>query len=102
MTELRKPVFVKVKELEKLRSAYNTYVKVVSAEKSFIDTKDGLKIPMVNAVVGDETGLAKAFFKGEHALLVEKGKVIAIRNGFKKFIKNFISLEIDLFGRITA
>jgi hypothetical protein len=47
---------------------------------------------MVKAVVGDETGIAKAFFKGDSALHVEKGKVIAIRNGVKRFTKNFISL----------
>lgn len=29
--ELRKPIFVKVKDLEKQRSGYNVYVKVVSA-----------------------------------------------------------------------
>ena len=56
---------------------------------------------MVDAVVGDETAIAKAFFKGENANLIEKGKVIAIRNGLKKFIKNFISLELDIFGRVT-
>ena len=56
---------------------------------------------MVDAVVGDETAIAKAFFKGESASLIEKGKVIAIRNGLKKFIKNFISLELDIFGRVT-
>jgi len=56
---------------------------------------------MINAVVGDETAIAKAFFKGEHATFIEKGRVIAIRNGVKKFIKNFISLELDIFGRVT-
>jgi hypothetical protein len=57
---------------------------------------------MIDAVVGDETGVAKAFFKGENANLIEKGKVVAIRNGVKKFIKNFISLELDIFGRVTS
>ncbi len=56
---------------------------------------------MVDAVVGDETGISKAFFKGENATHIEKGSVIAIRNGLKKFIKNFISLELDIFGRVT-
>jgi hypothetical protein len=30
--ELRKPVFIKVKELERARSGYNVIVKIVSAE----------------------------------------------------------------------
>ena len=56
---------------------------------------------MVDCVVADETGSAKAFFKGEAAELIKKGNVIAIRNGLKRFIKDKISLEIDLFGRVT-
>jgi hypothetical protein len=33
--------------------------------------------------------------------LITEGKVIAIRNGTINFIKNRISLEVDIFGRIT-
>jgi hypothetical protein len=99
--ELRKPTFIKLKDLEKSRSGYNVYVKVVSTNVRDIETKEGQKIRMVDAVVGDETAIAKAFFKGDNAKLVEKGKVIAIRNGVKKYIKNFISLELDIFGRVT-
>jgi len=57
---------------------------------------------MVDAVVADETGSANAFFKGESAKIVKEGAVIAIRNGVKKIIKGHISLEIDLFGRVTS
>lgn len=56
---------------------------------------------MVDAVVADETGAAKAFFKGDSAHLIQKDNVVAIRNGVKRFIKDHISLEIDLFGRVT-
>lgn len=51
--ELRKPTFVKVKDLEKVRSGYNVYVKVISADIKDIETRDGKKIRMVDAVVGD-------------------------------------------------
>jgi hypothetical protein len=51
--ELRKPTFVKVKDLEKVRSGYNVYVKVVSTEVKEVETRDGQKIKMVDAVVGD-------------------------------------------------
>lgn len=64
---LRKPEFIKVKDLERGRSGYNVYVKVVEAKERQIDTKDGQKITMVDAIVADETGSAKAFFKGEQA-----------------------------------
>ena len=37
--ELRKPTFIKLKDLEKSRSGYNVYVKVVSADVRDIETK---------------------------------------------------------------
>lgn len=54
-------------ELEKERSGYNVYVKVVEAEVKEVETRDGQKIKMVDAIVGDETARAKAFFKGANA-----------------------------------
>ena len=84
-----------------MRSGYNVFVQVVECEERIIDTRDGHKIKMVDAVVADETGSAKAFFKGDHAKDVKKGAVIAIRNGVKKIIKGHISLEVDIFGRVT-
>lgn len=51
--ELRKPRFVRVKDLERERSGYNVYVKIISADIRDIETRDGLKIRMVDAVVGD-------------------------------------------------
>ena len=50
---MRKPVFVKVADLEKHRSGYNVYVKVISTEVKDIETRDGKIIRMVNAVVAD-------------------------------------------------
>ena len=96
-TQLTKPQFVKVSDLSNARSGYNVYVKVVSVDKS--QTQSNVNI--VRAVVADETGCANAFFKGENAALIQEGKVIAIRNGTIKLIKSHISLEIDIFGRIT-
>ena len=96
-TQLTKPQFVKVSDLSNARSGYNVYVKVVSVDKS--QTQSNVNI--VRAVVADETGCANAFFKGETAALIQEGKVIAIRNGTIKLIKSHISLEIDIFGRIT-
>ncbi len=57
---------------------------------------------MIDAVVADETGSARAFFKGEQAKEIKEGATIAIRNGVKKIIKGHISLELDLFGRVTS
>lgn len=92
---------MKIKDLEKGRSGYNVYVKVVEVKERQVDTRDGQKITMIDAVVADETGAARAFFKGEQTKGVKEGAVIAIRNGVKKIIKGHISLELDLFGRVT-
>jgi ssDNA-binding replication factor A large subunit len=61
---LAKPKFVKVADLEQGRSGYNVYVKVVEAKEVTSEIKDGPKIPMIDAIVGDETGTVRAFFKG--------------------------------------
>ena len=61
---LAKPKFIKVKDLERDRTGYNVYVKVVSAEEKTVTTKEGQKIPMVDCILADETGSVKAFFKG--------------------------------------
>ena len=98
---LQKPKFIKVADIETARSGYNVYVKIVSAEKKEIDTRDGGKVSMVDCTVGDQTATARAFFKGENAHLIEKDNVIAIRNGVKRFVKDHISLEVDIFGRVT-
>ena len=95
---LSKPTFVKIDSLIDGRSGYNVFVKVISTE---VTENKETKSFFVKAVVADETGSANAFFKGDSAKLIEKGKVIAIRNGRIRFIKNFISLEVDIFGRIT-
>ena len=61
-----------------------------------------MKIPIARAIVADDTGSSKAFFKGDkNTEHIVEGKVIAIRNGVKKFIKGHISLEIDDFGLVT-
>jgi ssDNA-binding replication factor A large subunit len=56
---------------------------------------------MINVLVADETGAARGFFKGENTKDIKVGATIAIRNGARKIIKNHISLEIDLLGRVT-
>jgi ssDNA-binding replication factor A large subunit len=90
--QLTKPTFIKVKDIERGKNGYNVIVAVLKAERKDVDTKDGKKIPMVQAKVGDETGCSNAFFKGDDALNITEGKVIAIRNGVKKLLKGHISL----------
>ena len=98
MPNLTKPQFIKVRDLADSRSGYNVYVKVVKAEEG--KSNDG-QTTFIRAVVADETGAANAFFKGEPSKLVKEGATLAIRNGKIKIVKGHISLEIDIFGRIT-
>lgn len=37
----------------------------------------------------------------ENPDLIKEGKVIAIRNGRRQIVKGHISLQLDIFGRIT-
>jgi replication factor A1 len=99
MSKLTKPTFVKVNSLVDARNGYNVYVRVTKVEES--KSNDG-QSTFIRAVVADETGSANAFFKGESAKLIKEGSVIAIRNGRIRIIKDHISLEIDIFGRITS
>jgi ssDNA-binding replication factor A large subunit len=98
MPNLTKPQFIKVRDLADSRSGYNVYVKVVKAEEG--KSNDG-QTTFIRAVVADETGAANAFFKGEPSKLIKEGATLAIRNGKIKIVKGHISLEIDIFGRIT-
>lgn len=98
MSKLTKPHFIKVSDLVDARNGYNVYVRVTKTEES--KSNDG-QFTFIRAVVADETGCANAFFKGESAAIIKEGAVIAIRNGKIRLIKSHISLEIDIFGRIT-
>lgn len=99
--KLSVPTFVKVVDLLHMRSGYNVKVNIIEAHERIIDTRRGDKMKIVNCVVGDETALVNAFFKGDNTTLIKEGNVIAIRNGVKRFFKRHICLEIDLFGRVT-
>lgn len=72
-------------------------MKVVKVEE--IETKSGIK--SVKVVVADDTACANGFFVGDNAKIIKEGAVVAIRNGSIRFIKNHISLEVDMFGRVT-
>jgi len=98
MSKLTKPQFIKVRDLIDARSGYNVYIKVVKTEEA--KSNDG-QTTFIRAVVADETGAANAFFKGEPSKLIKEGATLAIRNGKIRLIKGQISLEIDIFGRIT-
>ena len=74
---------------------------MLTVEKEILPHVGEKKTVLVKAQVGDETGKADLLLRTENPDLVKEGKVIAIRNGRRQIVKGHISLQLDIFGRIT-
>jgi ssDNA-binding replication factor A large subunit len=57
---------------------------------------------MAEGTVGDETGSAEFRFVGDWIDKLSEGRVIAIRNGRANVIKEYLRLEIDIFGKVSV
>lgn len=99
--QLKKPVFIKVKEIGPAKHCYNVYATVIEAKTSDKELRKGTTSKVVEGVLGDESGCANFRFSGEAADWVQAGKTIAIRNGLSNVVDEHILLEVDKFGRIT-
>ena len=98
---LRKPEFIKIKDIEPGKHCYHVYAKVISATHSEVTTNNGKVLKTVEGVVADETSSANYKLTGNHTALIEKGKTIALRNGKSNINDEKIILELDQFGRVT-
>ena len=99
--KLQPPKWSKVKDLERGFHGYNVKVQVLTVEKEVLPHTGEKKVTLVKALVGDETGKANLLLRTENPELIAENKVIAIRNGRRQIVKGFISLQLDIFGRIT-
>lgn len=99
--KLAAPKWSKVKDLERGFHGYNVKVQVLKVEKEALAQTGDKKITLVKAQVGDETGKADLLLRLENPDIIKEGKVIAIRNGRRQIVKGHISLQLDIFGRIT-
>ena len=98
---LKKPEFIKIKDIEPAKHCYHVYGKIVSSNHSEIVTNNGKVVKIVEGVIGDETGSANFKFSGNHATQIQTGKIVALRNGKSNIIDERIILELDQFGRVT-
>ena len=100
--KLQPPKWSKVKDLERGSHGYNVKAQIIKLEKSALQYHAGEKnLTLIKAQVGDETGKVDLLLRVENPDFYKEGKVIAIRNGRKQFEKGHISLQLDIFGRIT-
>lgn len=100
--KLQPPKWSKVKDLEKGSHGYNVKVQILKLEKLTLQHHVGEKpLTSIKAQVGDETGKADLLLRVENPDFYKEGKVIAIRNGRKQFVQGHVSLQLDVFGRIT-
>ena len=53
-------------------------------KKETITRYDGSKLTVAEGVAGDETGIIKFRVLGEYANVIEKGRVVAWRNGLSE------------------
>lgn len=97
---LKKPQFIKIKEIGPGKHCYHVYATVVEAKTSEKETHNG-PVKIIEGVVGDETGCANFRFSADQAAWVQAGKTVAIRNGLSSVVNEHILLEVDKFGRVT-
>ena len=97
---LKKPQFIKIKDIGPGKHCYHVLATVVEAKASDKETHNGL-VKIIEGVVGDESGCANFRFTAEQAPWVQAGKTIAIRNGLSSVVFEHILLEVDKFGRVT-
>eukprot|EP01015_Nassula_variabilis_P021593 TRINITY_DN3868_c0_g2_i1.p2 TRINITY_DN3868_c0_g2~~TRINITY_DN3868_c0_g2_i1.p2 ORF type:complete len:161 (+),score=52.39 TRINITY_DN3868_c0_g2_i1:105-587(+) len=99
---LRKPAFIKVNEIKPDKTGYNVYLKVIDVTSDTnVKRFDNSNLLIRDAVCGDETGIVNIRLKAENADRLQKGKVIAIRNGRVEVIQGRIRLEVDRWGKVT-
>jgi replication factor A1 len=82
--------------------AYNAFVRIEEVTKTTVPRFDGTKLQIAEGLAGDETGVIKFRVVGDEANVLEKGKVVAWRNGLSEVFQSRHRLGLDRFGRITV
>jgi len=101
--KLNKPKYGKVKDLKPGVHGFNVYLKIVSLEEvQDLKRADGTSIPQIVALGGDETGVVRIRLLGENSKLLEKGKIVAVRNGRSEVFREKMRLEVDKWGKVTG
>lgn len=98
---LRKPVFVKFKDLAPGTHGHNLYGKVVSVAVALERHRpDGSEVKVHEALVGDSTASILLTVRGDQLEVVKPGANIIIRNAKIEMFKNHMRLVVDKWGLI--
>jgi replication factor A1 len=62
----------------------NIYVRIEEVTKTEVVRQDGTKSKIAEGLAGDDTGVIRFRVFGEYAEVLEKGKVVAWRNGLSE------------------
>ena len=98
---LKKPVFIKINQLEPIKHCYNIYCQVMDVTVTKSENSRGQEQVVAEGVVADETGCVKFRLRNEHTTHIKKGAVIALRNGRSNIVDDTILLDLDKFGKVS-
>jgi hypothetical protein len=97
---LRKPVFIKVKDIEPTMRL-NVYVCVDSIENELeIKKLDGESMKICTCLVGDETGVVQLKLKDKQVQFAKPNESLILRNVRANVFKGHIRLEADIWAKI--
>ena len=99
--KLSKPNFIKVSDLQPGKHCYNIYCKVTEVTHSEKTLQRGDKLKIAEGIVGDETAVVRFRLIGDNCDNLQKGNVVAFRNGKSMVIDEHILLQMDRFGKVS-
>eukprot|EP00250_Pteridium_aquilinum_P014203 c21843_g1_i1 orf=502-915(-) len=102
--KLRKPVFVKVDQLQPGTSGHTLTVKVVSAKTVLQRARPDVnhKVRIAECVVGDETGVIIFTARNEQVDMMKPGTTVILRNARIDMFKSCMRLAVDKWGRVEV
>jgi len=98
---LTKPVFITADKLKPGQHGYNVFLKIEDVSHEKANRADGSTLDIAEALCGDATASVRVRAIGDNAARLEKGKIIAIRNGRSEVFNQRMRLEVDRWGKIT-
>ncbi|KAH7281084.1 hypothetical protein KP509_36G029200 [Ceratopteris richardii] len=102
--KLRKPVFVKVDQLQPGTIGHTVIVKVLSAKTVLNRARPDVnhKIRVGECLVGDETGVIVFTARNEQIDIMKPGSTVILRNARIDMYKSCMRLAVDKWGRIEV
>ncbi|XP_050381677.1 uncharacterized protein At4g28440-like [Argentina anserina] len=113
VTAKRKPVFIKVADIQPGTSGHTLTVKVVSSNPVKVTSKNGgarsalssrpLQPPRIaECLVGDETGTIVFTARNDQVDIMKPGTTVILRNAKIDMFKGTMRLGVDKWGRVEV